>query len=583
MSDFGKITPRWYQKEIHESICNHIRTSSDPAFIDATVGSGKSLSIAAICKRAQDKGMPVLVLARQSELVAQDAQECWAVGAKNSIFSASIGKSTHYPIIVATEGTCARALDNELSDFTPMIILIDEVHMVNFEDEQCQYMKIIREFQRRNEKLRIIGFTGSPFRGTDPILGDFWKKRLYQIDTETLVNEGFLVPTVFGFGHDELQYDLHEWESRGQQGAGDFTSKELVAMQRKITKDSTATHKIMHEVMELTRNRNGVLITCAGKKHCEQAAEVLPDGTWGIITDATGAKARREILDAAYKGDIKYVLQVAALTTGVNIPLWDTSVILRKIGSLTLLVQLLGRGMRLLKPHQEEAGFVKSDHLVLDYSETLHEMAGLYHNPILEKAEAARAKDRKEEKICPVCETMNSEYARRCIGDNNGSRCEHFWQSIVCTKCETENDIVARECRNCGEALKDPNANLSGKHYTDDELTKVLSMKLATCKNGALRVNYSLEDGREPVLFFRPDGGNNPMMNKRIWFNNFVKHHVQSDEFRKKFRSMCDPAQIVKMQAMFDVPEFISARFNEEKKNWNIGRRVFRSGRAAEG
>lgn len=577
MSDFGSMNPRWYQDEIHKEICNHIRTSSDPAFIDATVGAGKTLSIAAVCKRAQDKNMKVLVLARQSELVVQNAEECWNIGAKNSIFSASIVKSTVYPIIVATEGTCCRALYSELSDFKPDIILADECHHISFEDSESQYMKIISEFKLRNSKLRIIGFTGSPYRGVDPILGEFWKKCLYKIDTETLVSQGFLVPTVFGFS--DLEYDLSEWNAKSETGTNDFTSKELVAMQRAITKDSTRTHEIMREVVELTKNRNGVLITCSGKKHCEQAAEALPEGSYGIVTDSTSAKLRREILNKANNGSIKYILQVAALTTGVNVPLWDTSVILRKIGSLTLLVQLLGRGMRTLQPWNIEAGYVKNDHLVLDYSDTMHEMAGLYHNPILEKADRAWGKEKKLEKECPACGELNSEGARRCIGEVNGARCEFFWNFTECKNCGTKNDVVARSCRHCDSILIDPNANLSGKHYKDHELTEVVSMKLSVCKNGALAVNYVLSDERKPVQFFRPDGGNKPQMNKAIWYNQFVKDHVQGDKFRSIYRNMSDVSRIVKNQALFDVPTHISARLNEEKNRWNIGRKVFRSGR----
>ncbi|MFK9938761.1 hypothetical protein ACJEP1_25465, partial [Klebsiella pneumoniae] len=79
------------------------------------------------------------------------------------------------------------------------------------------------------------------------------------------------------------------------------------------------------------------------------------------------------ILDKANRGEIKYIFQVMALTTGVNVPFWDFSVILRKIGSLTLLIQLLGRGMRLLKDWQKEAPYswVKEDHLVWDFAGTM--------------------------------------------------------------------------------------------------------------------------------------------------------------------------------------------------------------------
>ncbi|WP_312691108.1 helicase-related protein, partial [Escherichia coli] len=82
-----------------------------------------------------------------------------------------------------------------------------------------------------------------------------------------------------------------------------------------------------------------VLITCAGVRHCKEAAAALPPGsTYAIITGDTDTKTRKKILDDVRAGKIKYTFQVMALTTGVNVPNWDFSVILRKIGSLTLLI-----------------------------------------------------------------------------------------------------------------------------------------------------------------------------------------------------------------------------------------------------
>jgi superfamily II DNA or RNA helicase len=219
-------------------------------------------------------------------------------------------------------------------------LVIDECHEVAFDQEDSQYMKIIAELLRRQPKLRIIGLTGSPYRGVKDILAEFWKQCVYRVRTPYLVDRGFLVPTIFGFGHDDVQYDLSEFKIADEDDHADYTAEELLAMQRKITADQTVTQRIMAEVIELTKHRNCVMITGAGKKHLEQIAECLPPDSWVIITDSTGNKERRLGLKQAYDGKKKYLLQIGCLTTGIDIPLIDTSVIMRKIGSLTLLVQL---------------------------------------------------------------------------------------------------------------------------------------------------------------------------------------------------------------------------------------------------
>lgn len=414
----GEIEPRPYQWLVYEKTAEVIRKfgkQPKPSYVTASVGAGKTIMIAMIARRFQDMGWEGLVIARQGEIIEQDAEELWNLSVKNSLFSASLGRKAYaYPLIAGTEGTIINGLFDKtaddgtvikslLSDFTPRYILVDECHQVNWQDiiseqPETQYGVIMNELNRRckakyDHEVIVIGYTGSPFRGVESIKGAYWKHEIVNISTKYLVDLGFLVPTIFG-GQDieDLQYDLHEFASSDVDGVQDFTDSQLKEMQEEILKQGTLTQKIMLKVMELTRDRLGVLITCAGKKHCKEAAKYLPEGSYSIVTEDMGQKARRKALKDAATGRKKYTLQIGCLTTGVNIPYWDTSVILRKIMSLTLLTQLLGRPMRLLKPDQIAAGLVKENHLCLDFTGTMFELGGLYEDPILEEAEAQRAK-----------------------------------------------------------------------------------------------------------------------------------------------------------------------------------------------
>lgn len=590
--ELNKITPRDYQCDAYAKLGESIRNYTGPVFIDASVGAGKTIVMGAVLKRVQELNKTALVLARRGELVEQNAETFWDCGVKNSIYSASAGvKSTHYPMIVGSEGTVARALNSDLKNFNFDFLLVDECHEVDYKNDDCQYMLIINELLRRNKNLRILGFTGSPFRGDDSIVGEFWQKCVYKISTSFLVDRGFLVPTIFGYGHDEIRYDLNEFHIDAEKNS-DYTQKELLAMQRKLTADSTATQLIMAEVVELTKDRNAVMITGAGKKHLEQIAECLPDDSYIIITESTGSKKRREGLKEISDGKKKYILQVGCLTTGYDEPLIDTSVLLRKIGSLTLLIQLLGRGMRLLKPKHKEKGLHKIDHSVLDYTDTMAEMAGLYNDPILDGAEKQRAVINNDDLIvCPACNTQNSPRARRCIykpekpraasdvlGVRNFSidgRCEWFWNSKTCEKCDTKNDTTARECRKCDHVLIDPNKNLTNKHYTDDDWREVKKMEIASTKNKeGLLVFYHLSDGEKATEIFWPES--RKRWAKAQFYNSFIKSHLHKG-WHPKARGM-GVTGLVRMQAMFDAPTHITHRKGE--KGYDIiHRKRFRSGR----
>lgn len=607
----GGIDPRPYQWLVYEKTAEVIRKfgkEPKPSFVTASVGAGKTIMIAMIARRFQDMGWEGLVIARQGEIIEQDAEELWNLSVKNSLFSASLGrKSTAYPLIAGTEGTIINGLFDKkdesgnvlskgaLSDFCPRYILIDECHQMNWEDvvsesPETQYGVIMTELNRRckakyGHDVIVIGYTGSPFRGTDSIKGAYWKHEIVNIDTKYLVDIGFLVPTIFGLHDiDDLHYDLSAFEASGSDGTQDFTAEQLKQMQKEILEQGTLTQKIMLKVMELTKNRNCVLITCAGKKHCQEAAKYLPEGSYAIVTEDMGMKARRKALKDAYTGKIKYVFQIGCLTTGVNIPLWDTSVILRKIMSLTLLVQLLGRGMRLLKKEQIDAGYHKEDHLVLDFSGTMFELGQLYEDPILEEAEAQRSKRSGEQVPCHTCGTMNSPYARRCIGKDPLSpdgRCEEFFSYIRCgfdkhgmrifdDGCGTKNDPTARYCRHCDHVLRDPNAALNERAYTDNEWADVMDFKVQLTKDGeGILYRYWINrcDGKEGWAneVFYPYGGATHM--KNMFKAKAIFPHLDDKSMAGKILKCQNAKQFMMYAGLIKAPKRITHRINDKGRD----------------
>lgn len=607
----GEIEPRPYQWLVYEKTAEVIRKfgkQPKPSYVTASVGAGKTIMIAMIARRFQDMGWEGLVIARQGEIIEQDAEELWNFSVKNSLFSASLGRKAYaYPLIAGTEGTIINGLFDKtaddgtvtkslLSDFTPRYILVDECHQVNWQDiiseqPETQYGVIMNELNRRckakyGHEVIVIGYTGSPFRGVESIKGAYWKHEIVNISTKYLVDLGFLVPTIFG-GQDieDLQYDLHEFASSDVDGVQDFTDSQLKEMQEEILKQGTLTQKIMLKVMELTRDRLGVLITCAGKKHCKEAAKYLPEGSYSIVTEDMGQKARRKALKDAATGRKKYTLQIGCLTTGVNIPYWDTSVILRKIMSLTLLTQLLGRPMRLLKPDQIAAGLVKENHLCLDFTGTMFELGGLYEDPILEEAEAQRATRSGEQVPCPKCQTMNSPYARRCIGKDSTSpdgRCEEFFSFIRCgfdkhgirifdDGCGTKNDPTARYCRQCDHVLRDPNAALNERAYTDNEWTEVKDFKIELTKDEkgvVYRYFITKENGKDGWAseVFYPFGRQEKYLKNQFKIKGLL-NHVSDRNMIDNLMNCHNAKAFMAFTGLIRAPKRITHRFNDKGRD----------------
>jgi superfamily II DNA or RNA helicase len=608
------IEPRDYQKDAYLAIKNAIGDYRGAFFIEASVGAGKTIIMGMVLARIQELKRRALVLARAGELVEQNAETFSACGVFNSIYSASLGiKSTHRAVVVGTEGTIANALKAgaELEKFSVDFLIIDECHEVNYSEESSQYMQIISALIERNPNLKIIGLTGTPYRGADSIIGEFWQSCVYRINSDFLVGKGFLVPDVFGLGDDSgIKYDLKKWAIEAEGGRDDYTKAQLEEMDDFICESEELTRDIVAKILHHTEHRNVTLITGAGLRHLKQVAKYLPVDSWGIVTSeicltSAGEAKRGDILKAAYTGKIKNLLQVGCLITGVDIPLIDTSVIMRKIASLRILVQLLGRGKRLLKPSQEAAGFIKSDHLILDYTQTLDEMHELYSNPILENAAFSKSEKREGELItCPACATLNTKSARRCRGVGEigvlmpqrniknfsiDGRCEFFWDFVECKKCGTPNDKMARQCRSCEAVLIDPAANLSGKHYTDNDWREVKEMFVRATNNGqGLIVDYVLageaQEGAKTTNYFN---SKLETATELLWpekrekwamalFRKWLADHVPQG-WRATLVS-ASAGKIVKQRAMIDTPALITHRLNKDGRSV-ISRKQFLSGR----
>lgn len=633
-----------FQKPAVTALCLHFKSRETakfgerdihpPIIVSASVSSGKSVMLAECAKAIQDSGQVkrktvfILVIQRQGLLCGQNSEAAWSIDLKNSIFSASCGnlKSTRFQVVYATEGTLARALtqyrfspwtEEELQKspewrasarkFHPDLILIDEGHQVPFEDPESQYMRTLMHFYDCKPHMRLACMTGSPFRGLSSIVGDtpqhLWK-RVASIEpghpeypeggvgngiisTEFMIEQGWVVGPQFGYPDDDsAHYDFSHLSTE----RWDYPEADLDA----AVSDKDLCLAICADFIRKSADRKGVLVFASTQRHTRQIAAAMkllgvdPDQI-GVIIDSTTQKEQTRILTSAKAGRLKYVINVGVLTTGVNVPWWDTEVLMRPIAAIVLLIQAIGRILRLLI-EDGEMGMVerdaltaemrkvliaasgKPDALVLDYAGVMDTLGHLYANPVLEMAELEKAKKEGKDLIeCPKCATMNSPNARRCIGGTMADRCDHFWHFRMCPGCQTQNDQVARECRSCKRMLIDPNAALTNKHYVDGESIPVRAMKIETGRGGKLAIRFELSDGRKPELFYYPHAGNQPALNARIW-KAFVKRLPISD--RERFRLGAMKADtIMENLHLIPVPVEISAR--ENKGKWNIGRMKF--------
>ena len=578
--------PRPYQQEAITSTIEEIKKyakhgKSAHLIIDAGPGAGKTLLMAFLAKHVFERGGRVVQLARQPILAKQNYDEMYECGIPAALYAAKFNRRQVAQVTVATEGTIA----NSLHDMNKPVdlLLLDECHMLNPEDEDTQMNAIIRHLDdvttKAGRKMHVVGLTGSPFRGVTPLTSfDFWHDTVFNIGTDKLTELGYLSVPVFGFADaDDDALDFSSVNTRI--GSWEFSEKELdeIAMSDAGKKKLV---RILMQVIEKTKDRNQRIVFASTKRHAREIRRILialgvDKSKIGLVTDDSSEAEKDRVIMLSKQGKLDWLINVSVLTTGFNSPLIDVVVYLRPIGSLVLLIQSMGRGARLLEEWMKEAGFHKENYLVLDYAGVFDRLGHLLDDPTTGEALAQRDKSRGEDKPCPRCNEMNSKAARRCRGKDESEpdkRCSFFWTSQTCPDCQTENDIAATECRNpsCRRELRDSNKALLHHPYSDEEMVGVKKMDVLNTKGGALMVRFTLEgDERQPYLIF-PMGGD---LSRRILKKEFVDVYVQPG-WRGRVASMKTAEQIVKMAGAFMTPKAIAYRINGNNK-YVVGRRKF--------
>lgn len=485
-----QIKLRQYQQDATDAVLKYIRSNSEPCIIDIATGGGKSIVVATLAQNifSLSGGKRVLCLAPSKELIEQNYEKYTLLGEKASIYSASVGqKSLRHQVIFGTEGTFKKIAKSIGSEFAAVII--DEAHKTT-----DTIKNIVAEMKEGNPNIRVIGMSATPYRlgdgyvyemGLDNKVMDeandpFFKKLVYRISARELIAMGYLTPPTLV--PTDLQYDTSGLKLTANNTFSNASLDRAFVGQGKLTSN------IIADVISRSHNRKGVIIFAATIRHADEIMDSLPPELSAIVTGST-SKSDRELIIKRFKNqEIKYLVNVAVLTTGFDAPHVDHIVIMRATESAALYQQIIGRGTRLCEG--------KADFLVSDYTDNIKELfpSGDLFEPSIKAY--GRKENPKIEVTCPLCATTQefskrpnfddynehgyavdlagdvlvpnipAHYGRRCTnvvlkGLNRFVRCDYFWANKECEECGHHNDIAARICESCKHQLIDPNDKLN--------------------------------------------------------------------------------------------------------------------------
>lgn len=393
---------RPYQERVLNELWNWFAKHPDGnPIVEAAVGAGKSLMIAALAQRADKEypGTRVLVLVHQKELLEQNIGKLLNIwpAADVGVYSAAVGRrQLGRQLTYATIGSIYKQAHN-LGRID--IVLADECHLIN-PRQAGMWRTFIDDLQRYCPAARVIGWTGTPYRGNGVWLTANDEALFHAIATKVtmrdLLDQGFLSPLVPAVTVSRI--DTRDVRMSGD----DYVVSELAAVSDRadLVKATCA------EIVNLATDRRRWLVFAVTVQHAEHVADELRRlGVSVACVSAETPKAERERLIEDFRaGRLRCLVNVAVLTTGFDVPEVDFIALLRATKSPVLYVQIAGRGMRIADG--------KTDCLWADFTDTTANMGPV--DSVTGKMPVSSRRGEAPFKICLNCSSRNASGASEC-------------------------------------------------------------------------------------------------------------------------------------------------------------------------
>ena len=325
------------------------------------MAGGKTWVIVDLAKKLNE---PILILVPSKELLEQNLEKLLHIADRSEIgvFSASMGEHT---IRMYTLATIQSAYKNPELFKGFKVAIIDEADLLNPKSLDGMYNKFFKEIGCE----KVYGLTATPYRldsyyerwgakrwqvktittikMINRYQSRFWDRMLYVINTNELLDQGFLC---------KLEYvddSLIEHEDlKMNKSHSDF---DLTYFEQEILEKEK---KILTGVEWAKRNYNSTLVFCSSIEQAHRLSEQT-DGS-AVITGTTPPKQREKTILDFRLGDTKVIFNVNVLTVGFDHPELGCIIMVRPTRSIRLYQQMLGRGMRLAEG--------KKHCLVMDFS-----------------------------------------------------------------------------------------------------------------------------------------------------------------------------------------------------------------------
>ncbi|KAI1437172.1 P-loop containing nucleoside triphosphate hydrolase protein [Xylaria sp. CBS 124048] len=342
---FHPVQLREYQEECIQTVLAALEQGHKRIGISLATGAGKTVVFTQLIDRIKATSAHAtrtLILAHRRELVEQAARHCSNAYPKKvveiemgSLQASGMADITIASIQSITSGDRIQKFDARLYK----LVLVDEAHHI----VAPGYLRTLEHFglrEKNPDSPSLIGVSATFSRFDGLRLGTVIDEIVYHKDYVDMIGEKWLSDVIFTTV--ESTADI----SKVKNGAnGDFLASEL----SKIVNTDRINEIIVRTWLARAANRKSTLIFCVDLAHVAGLTRAFRQQ--GIdarfVTGETPKAERGERLDAFKQGKYPVLVNCGVFTEGTDIPNIDCVLLARPTRSRNLLVQMIGRGMRL--------------------------------------------------------------------------------------------------------------------------------------------------------------------------------------------------------------------------------------------
>lgn len=362
------IPLRDYQEELVNGLYNSMSKGNKNIMVQSPAGSGKSVTMSEIARRATEKGNRVLFIVHRRELVSQ-------------IKGTFIANDVYMELChVGMVQTVANRIKKD-KEPTPAIILVDEAHHALAKT----YTDIFEHFPN----AFIYGFTATPWRMSNKGFTDIFEDLILGKTVDWLIDENRLAPFKY------YSVNLMDEDVLKHSTSGDFSNESITkAMQKTIYGDAVTNYK------KFADGKKTIIYT-HNVESSKQVAEKFNDNGYNALqVDGKTPRQQRELaMELFREGKVNILVNAELYGEGVDVPDCECVILLRPTESLTLFIQQTMRAMR----YQPNKQAIIIDHVGNWYR---HGLPNTEHN-WQEYFEGSKKKKSKDNSIpikeCPEC------------------------------------------------------------------------------------------------------------------------------------------------------------------------------------